>query len=218
MSCRSGARYPATSALRRGQCRRLNGWRSFTSACTRASASGDRSCLLLCSRDEHLDVGHKCPATRAELMSPSQMPIRAWTAEHGRGPSYHEWTPSRSSPGVWEAESPRWPSAAVVCDAYADYRNPWNAALIDAGASVRFQRWSDEAIRAALADFWARTGRAPVNADLSTSTWNGPTARTLRRRYGNVTCAWETLGPVPTPTGDGHPEAATQAPLETVRS
>ena len=92
--------------------------------------------------------------------------IRDWTVERGHAPSYHEWTPSRSLPGVWEAESPRWPSAAVVCDVYGDYRNPWNAAILDAGASIRFQRWSDDAIRAALADFWTRTGRAPVRADL----------------------------------------------------
>ena len=123
--------------------------------------------------------------------------IRTWMAEHGRAPRYHEWTPSRSLPGVWEAESPRWPSAAVVCDVYDEHRNPWNAALIDAGASVRFQRWSDEAIRAALADLWTRTGRAPRPQDLCTSNWHGPTLRTLRRRYGSLERAWGTLGPVP---------------------
>lgn len=126
--------------------------------------------------------------------------IRAWRAEHGRAPSYHEWTPSRSFPGVWEAESPRWPSAAVVCDIYADYRNPWNAALLDAGASIRFQRWSDGATRTALAEFWTRTGRAPVPADLRTSGWQGPSSRTLRRRYGGLAQAWTKLGPVPGPT------------------
>ncbi len=131
--------------------------------------------------------------------------IRAWTAEHGRPPSYHEWTPTRSHPGVWEAESPRWPSAAVVCDAYDDYRNPWNAALVDAGASVRFQRWSDETIRAALASFWTRTGRAPALADLRTPSWRGPTARTLRRRYGTLERAWQALGPVPTAGVDDAP-------------
>jgi hypothetical protein len=123
--------------------------------------------------------------------------IRDWATEHGRAPSYHEWTPSRTSPGVWEAESPRWPSAAVVCDIYADFRNPWNAALLDAGASIRFQRWSDEATRAALAEFWTRTGRAPIPADLDTAGWHGPTLRTLRRRYGDLTRAWSRLGPVP---------------------
>jgi hypothetical protein len=123
--------------------------------------------------------------------------IRAWTDEHGRAPSYHEWTPSRSFPGVWEAESPRWPSAAVVCDIYADHRNPWNAALLDAGASIRFRRWGDDAIRAALAEFWTRTDRPPVPADLATSSWQGPTSRTLRRRYGGLAQAWARLGPVP---------------------
>lgn len=123
--------------------------------------------------------------------------IRAWIAEHGRPPSYHEWTPCRSSPGTWEAESPRWPSAAIVCDVYADYHNPWNAAIVDAGASIRFQRWSNESARAALAEFWTRTGRAPVAADLCTTGWRGPTLRTLRRRYGSLEQAWATLGPVP---------------------
>jgi hypothetical protein len=123
--------------------------------------------------------------------------IRDWTNEHGQPPGYHEWTPSRSSPGVWEAESPRWPSAAVVCDIYADYRNPWNTALLDAGAAVRFKRWSDDAIRAALAEFWTRTGRAPVAADLQTTNWHGPTSQTLRRRYRGLAMAWSKLGPVP---------------------
>jgi hypothetical protein len=123
--------------------------------------------------------------------------IRAWTAEHGLAPSYHEWTPSRSLPGTWEADSPRWPSASIVCDLYGDYGNPWNAALLDAGARLRFQRWSNDTIRAAFAEFWARTGRAPTNADLVTDQWNGPTARTLRKRYGTLSRAWEALGPVP---------------------
>ncbi len=131
--------------------------------------------------------------------------IREWTEEHGSSPSYHEWTPSRSFPGVWEAESPRWPSAAVVCDTYDDYLNPWNAALVDAGAPVRFRRWSDDAIRAALADFWTHTGRPPSMTDLDTDDWSGPTANTLRRRYGGTERAWAILGPVPTRiTSDQH--------------
>lgn len=123
--------------------------------------------------------------------------IRAWAIERGRAPCYHEWTPSRSHPGVWEAESPRWPSAAVVCDIYRGFRSPWNAALVDAGATVRFQRWSDDAVRAALADFWTRTGRAPGPADLRTTSWQGPGPKTLRRRYGSLERAWAALGPVP---------------------
>jgi hypothetical protein len=123
--------------------------------------------------------------------------IRAWTEEHGRPPTYHEWTPSRSRPGRWEAESPRWPSAAVVCDLYADRPDPWNAALADAGAAVGFRRWSDEAIRLALADYWTRSGCPPTAEDLRASEWRGPTASTLRRRYGSVERAWQALGPVP---------------------
>jgi hypothetical protein len=128
--------------------------------------------------------------------------INVWTTEHGRAPSYHEWTPSRSSPGLWEQESPRWPSAAVVCDVYRDYRNPWNAALLDAGAPVRFQRWSDEEVRGALAEFWTGTGRPPAMTDLNTARWHGPTLSTLRRRFGGLERAWERLGPVPGSGGD----------------
>jgi hypothetical protein len=83
-------------------------------------------------------TAHEPTIQRAWTPETVREAIRAWTAERGRAPSYHEWTPSRSHPGVWEAESPRWPSAAVVCDIYSDYRNPWNAALLDAGAVVRF--------------------------------------------------------------------------------
>jgi hypothetical protein len=123
--------------------------------------------------------------------------IQAWTDEHGRPPRYHEWTPSRSRPGRWEAESPRWPSAAVVCDLYRDRPDPWNAALAEAGAAVGFRRWSDEAIRFALAAYWTRSGRPPTPEDLRTSEWSGPTVSTLRRRYGSVDAAWRALGPVP---------------------
>jgi Homing endonuclease associated repeat/Helix-turn-helix domain of resolvase len=148
-----------------------------------------RRCVLCTSHEPTIQRGWNQETVRAA--------IRAWTAEHGRAPSYHEWTPCRSYPGVWEAESPRWPSAAVVCDVYADHRSPWNAALVDAGAPIRFRRWSDDSIRAALADFWTHTGRAPGPADLGTTQWSGPTSRTLRRRYGSPEAAWETLGPVP---------------------
>jgi hypothetical protein len=54
--------------------------------------------------------------------------IRAWTDEHGRPPRYREWTPNRSRPGRWEAESPRWPSASVVCGLFGS----WRAALAEA--------------------------------------------------------------------------------------
>jgi hypothetical protein len=123
--------------------------------------------------------------------------VRDWHSERGRPPTYHEWTPSRTHPGVWEDQSPRWPSAAVVCDLYRDRDDPWNAALVEAGATVRFQRWSDDAIRAALGGFWARTGRPPTPADLRDPEWPGPRAPTLRRRYGGVAAAWRALGPAP---------------------
>jgi hypothetical protein len=123
--------------------------------------------------------------------------IRDWHAVHGAPPTYRDWTPSRTAPGLWEAESPRWPSAAVVCDLYGDRDDPWNAALADAGVVARFRRWSDDAVRAALAGFWARTGRPPIPADLRDPAWEGPGAPTLRRRFGGVAAAWSALGPVP---------------------
>jgi hypothetical protein len=128
--------------------------------------------------------------------------IRTWTVEHGQPPSYHERTPYRSAPSVWKAQSPRWPSAAVVCHTYREHPNPWNSALLDAGTRPRFKRWSDDAIRDALGGFWTRTGRAPALSDLRASSWQGPSAATLRRRYGNLDQAWQALGPVPTPAVD----------------
>ena len=112
--------------------------------------------------------------TRAWSRVDVRAAIRAWQAEHGRPPSYRDWTPSRASPGRWEAESPRWPSAAVVCALYRSRPNPWNSALIDAGADVRFQRWSDDSVRSALAGFWIETGRPPHDADLRGPDWHGP--------------------------------------------
>jgi len=123
--------------------------------------------------------------------------IRQWQAEHGFAPSYRDWTPSRQSPGRWEAESPRWPSAAVVCELYRHRPDPWNAALRDAGAVVRLQRWNDESVRSALAGFWVQTGRAPRRPDLAGGDWQGPHPVTLRRRYGGVAAAWSALGPAP---------------------
>ncbi len=126
-----------------------------------------------------------------------QSALREWRSERGKAPTYRDWTPSRTRPGCWEAQSPRWPSAAVVCDLYGEHPDPWNAALLDAGVGVRLRRWSDAAVRAALARFWIETGRAPRNADLSGSDWHGPHLATVRRRYGSLTMAWGLLGPVP---------------------
>jgi hypothetical protein len=127
------------------------------------------------------------------------MAIADWESFHGRAPSYRDWTPSRTAPGRWEAESPRWPSASVVCDLYAEHPEPWNAALRDAGVGIRHRRWSDDAIRAALAAFWTRTGRRPAPADLDGPAWRGPCAHTLHRRFGGLDAAWRELSPTPDP-------------------
>ena len=41
------------------------------------------------------------------------------------------------------------------------------------------------------------TGRPPTAADLAAPAWDGPHARTLRRRYGSLQRAWDAVGPVP---------------------
>ena len=143
-----------------------------------------------CSRHEPTVVREW---TRAQALRA----IAEWCAEHGRPPTYRDWTPSRTTPGRWEAESPRWPSATVVSALFAGCADPWNAALAEAGRPVRCRRWSDERIRAALAAFWAATGRSPRRADLDGPHWHGPSERTLARRFGGVAGAWRALGPVP---------------------
>jgi hypothetical protein len=147
--------------------------------------------------------------TRAE----AHAAMRDWTAEHGRPPAHRDWTPSRRNPGRWEAESPRWPSAAVVCHLYADRPDPWNSALQEAGAGVHLRRWTDESVRAALADFWVAFGRPPSGRDLAGAQWRGPHAATLRRRYGGVAAAWGKLGPAPpAPRAPAAPPVLSESP------
>jgi len=141
--------------------------------------------------------------------------VRAWRAEHGGAPTYRAWTPSRATPGRWEAESPRWPSAAVVCQLFAGHPDPWNAALAEAGEPIRFRRWSDTRIRAALARFWAGHGRQPAADDLRGPHWDGPSARTLRRRFGGLDDAWRALGPVPDDVAGGSARRARTRPAKT---
>ena len=54
--------------------------------------------------------------TRAEVRTA----IRDWRPSTGARPRTVTGRPLARDPGRWEAESPRWPSAAVVCDLYAD--------------------------------------------------------------------------------------------------
>jgi Homing endonuclease associated repeat len=142
-------------------------------------------------------AGREPTVTRAWTRDDVRAALRRWQAEHGSAPSYRDWTPSRQHPGRWEAESPRWPSAAVVCELYRQRPDPWNATLRDAGAAIRVRRWTDESVRSALAGFWVQTGRAPGRPDLADGDWPGPHPRTLRRRYGGVAAAWSALGPAP---------------------
>jgi hypothetical protein len=139
---------------------------------------------------------HEPTVTRVWTRAEVARAIRAWTAEHGAPPRYRDWTPGRCA--AWAAESPRWPSAAVVAALYRGRADPWNAALRAAGAAPHGCRWPDAAVRAALAGFWARAGRPPEPADLAAPDWSGPSRETLRRRYGGVVAAWELLGPAPT--------------------
>jgi hypothetical protein len=143
---------------------------------------------------------HEPTVTRSWNRAAVRDAIREWHSEHGRPPSCRDWTPARSNPGRWEADSPRWPSAAVVCDLYRDHPDPWNSALTDAGSELRFRRWNDDSLRAALAEFWVQTGRAPQPLDLAADDWNGPHHATVRRRYGSLAAAWRALGPAPLET------------------
>jgi hypothetical protein len=78
-------------------------------------------------------TAHEPAVARAWTREGVRLALVDWHDEHGRPPTYREWTPSREQPGRWEAESPRWPSAAVVCDLFGS----WNAALLHAGTEVR---------------------------------------------------------------------------------
>jgi hypothetical protein len=147
-------------------------------------------------------AGREPTVARAWTRAGVRAALREWALERGQPPTCRDWTPCRARPGRWEAESPRWPSSAVVRDLYRDHADPWNAALADAAVDVRFRRWSDDAIRSALGAFWSRTGRRPAPADLCDPVWGGPSARTLRRRFGGVAAAWNALGPVPLESDD----------------
>lgn len=104
--------------------------------------------------------------------------LQAWVAQTAAVPRRNDRSGERpAEAGIaqrkWMAEHPRWPSsscaaahfgswsAAVVCALYDDRADPWNSALRDAGAKIRFRRWSDDAARAALAELWVQIGRPP---------------------------------------------------------
>ena len=76
---------------------------------------------------------------------------------------------------------------------------------------MRFVRWSDARIRSSLAGFCALTGRLPSPDDLDGPLWTGPSARTLRRRFGGVEEAGLALAPVP---ADVTGAEAAETPLE----
>ena len=100
-------------------------------------------------------------------------------------------------PAFGRLESPRWPSAAVVCDAYHEPATHGTRRSSTPAHSCAFSAGATNRSAPALAEFWMATGRAPEPADLRAAGWHGPTAKTLRRRYGGVELAWEALGPVP---------------------
>jgi transposase len=61
--------------------------------------------------------------------------LQDWTEEHGTPPRYRDWTPSRKRPGRWEAESPRWPSAAVVAGLFGSWSSALEAAMMEVDAA-----------------------------------------------------------------------------------
>ena len=150
------------------------------------SGSRSRPCTTICVPAVARTAAARSRVRAPALHRPARRTSRRFPAPGRESPSARRsarGSPSMAAPraitsgphlarfrAIWEAESPRWPSAAVVCDAYADYRDPWNAALTEAGAGP-LPALVDDAIRAALADFWARTARPPVTADLHDSAW-----------------------------------------------
>jgi hypothetical protein len=71
---------------------------------------------------------HAPTVERAWSRDDALQAIRDWRDEHGRPPTYRDWTPCRAQPGAWEAENPRWPSAAAVA-AHMPWRDAVRAAL-----------------------------------------------------------------------------------------
>lgn len=75
---------------------------------------------------------HEPTIARTWTVDDARDALRGWQAEHGSFPRYRDWTPRRDRPGRWEAESPRWPSAAVVASLFGS----WNEALQAASVEV----------------------------------------------------------------------------------
>ena len=71
---------------------------------------------------------------------------------------------------------------------------------------LRFRRWSDDAVRAALAGFWARTGSSPpAAADLRDDAMAGTDgADDQSAAMARIERAWDALGPVPQRLGPTH--------------
>ncbi len=121
---------------------------------------------------------------RSTLARKVRAAIHAWTAEHGRPPSHRDWTPARGDPGRWEADSPRWPTAAVVCDLYAE--GPRSRGTLGIAARPRRRRRpappldaaDDSVQRGWLAEFWVAHGhRAGQAATSPAGTGAAPTRR-----------------------------------------
>ena len=123
--------------------------------------------------------------------------IRAWTEEHGRPPRYHDWTPSRSRPGRWGGGKPPLAERGRGLRRLSRPPRSVERRARGGGRGRRVPAVERRTIRFALAAYWTRSGRAPTAEDLRTPEWPGPTASTLRRRYGSVERAWRALGPVP---------------------
>ena len=140
-----------------------------------------------CRRSRVRGLGRPC-ATRSAPGPTSTAARRAIT----NGPRRAR-DPAGGRPRARAGRARRWSATSIATIRIRGTRR-WRRRA----RSIRFRRWSDDAIRVGArrlldAHRPSADGRRPAG----TPDWHGPTASTLRRRYGSVERAWQALGPVP---------------------
>ena len=159
------------SAARRSRARSASRARASTTTCApataRTAAAGDQPARDALPR---LHRGTSPPSRARGRAQRCARPSATGTPSTAARRRYREWTPSRRDPGAGRPRARAGPAPPSSATSTPTRPDPWNAALRDAGADVRFRRWSDDAVRSALADFWARTGGRPRATTSSAAT------------------------------------------------